>query len=76
MPAQRCSSSVGVFLYNRWKGEAVGNLRALREYLQNHEDTRQILRVADISNPRAFIADIAKDGEMADAAARPLHLRR
>jgi acetyl/propionyl-CoA carboxylase alpha subunit/acetyl-CoA carboxylase beta subunit len=60
-------SSVGVFLYNRWKGEAVGNLRALREYLENHEDTRQILKISDINDPRAFINDIRKDSEMADA---------
>ncbi len=59
-------SSVGVFLYNRWKGEAVGNLRALREYLENHEDTRQILKISDIADPRRFIADIAQDSEMAD----------
>ena len=59
-------SSVGVFLYNRWKGEAVGNLRALREYLYHHEDTRQILKVADISNPRELAQAIAEDVEFAD----------
>ena len=59
-------SSVGIFLYNRWKGEAVGNLRALREYLENHEDTRQILKVSDISNPRALLGEISSSVEMAD----------
>ncbi|MEM7079308.1 MAG: biotin carboxylase N-terminal domain-containing protein [Pseudomonadota bacterium] len=54
-------SVVGVFLYNRWKGEAVGNLRALREYLHNHEDTRQILKVSDISNPQGLIGAIVED---------------
>ena len=45
-------SSVGVFLYNRWKAEAVGNLRALKEYLANPEDIRQILQLGDIKDPR------------------------
>lgn len=58
-------SSVGVFLYNRWKAEAVGNLRALREYLNHHESTRQILKVADIGDPRAFLKAITADKEMA-----------
>ncbi len=57
-------SSIGVFLYNRWKGESVGNLRALREYLHNHEDTRQILKVSDIGNAREFLKAIAADAEM------------
>ncbi len=57
-------SSIGVFLYNRWKGEAVGNLRALKEYLHNHEDTRQILKVSDIGNPRDFLKAISADAEM------------
>ena len=36
-------SAVGVFLYNRWKAEAVGNLRALKDYLSEPDDIRQIL---------------------------------
>jgi len=60
-------SSVGVFLYNRWKGEAVGNLRALREYLVNHEDTRQILKISDIEDPRAFLSDVNADADVCDA---------
>ncbi len=54
-------SSVGVFLYNRWKGESVGNLRALREYLHNHEETRQILKISDIRDPRALLREIVAD---------------
>ena len=57
-------SSVGVFLYNRWKGEAVGNLRSLREYLVNHQDTRLILKITDVENPRAFLQAISQDAEM------------
>jgi acetyl/propionyl-CoA carboxylase alpha subunit len=49
-------SAVGVFLYNRWKAEAVGNLRALKDYLAEPDDIRQILRVADIDDPRGLLA--------------------
>ena len=58
-------SSVGVFLYNRWKGESVGNLRALRDHLTHHEATRQILKIADIADPRGFVKAIGADAEMA-----------
>ncbi|MCH1550728.1 MAG: hypothetical protein L7T19_06155, partial [Pseudomonadales bacterium] len=58
-------SALGVFLYNRWKNEAVSNLRSLRHYLENHEDTRQILKVADINDPRLFIRSIREDAQMA-----------
>ena len=59
-------STVGIFLYNRWKAESVGNLRSLREYLHNHEDTRQVLKIADIQDPRGLIAAIKNDPGMAD----------
>ncbi|MEM7003706.1 MAG: biotin carboxylase N-terminal domain-containing protein [Pseudomonadota bacterium] len=59
-------SAVGTFLYNRWKGEAVGNLRALREYLHRHEDTRQILKVSDITDARALLQAITGDAEISD----------
>ncbi|HEX7035920.1 MAG TPA: biotin carboxylase N-terminal domain-containing protein [Pseudomonadales bacterium] len=57
-------TAVGVFLYNRWKGDAVGNLRALRGFLQHHEDIRQILRVEDISNPRGLALALADDTKL------------
>ena len=56
--------SVGVFLYNRWKGESVGNLRALKEFLHHHEDTRQILTIADLSDPRGLVAALRADPVM------------
>ena len=64
-------SAVGVFLYNRWKIEAVGNMRALREYLHNHEDTRQIFKVADITDARGLLRGLAAD----QAIATVLHER-
>jgi len=57
-------SSVGVFLYNRWKAEAVGNLRALKEFLAQPDDIRQILRVSDISDARALIEALGEDSEL------------
>ncbi|MEM9624498.1 MAG: carboxyl transferase domain-containing protein, partial [Pseudomonadota bacterium] len=59
-------SSIGVYLYNRWKNEAVGNLRALREFLTNHEDTRQILSISEIKDPRGLLQAIIGDSEMSD----------
>ena len=47
-------SAVGVFLYNRWKSDALGNLRALREVLTRPDDVRQMLKVEDISNPQGL----------------------
>ena len=54
-------SSVGVFLFNRWKSEAVGNLRALKEFLNHHLDIRQILQVADLSNSRSLVQALRAD---------------
>ena len=54
-------ATVGVFLYNRWKADAMGNLRALRDFLQHHEDIRQILRVEDLANPRELALALADD---------------
>ncbi|MEM7097122.1 MAG: biotin carboxylase N-terminal domain-containing protein [Pseudomonadota bacterium] len=59
-------SAVGVFLYNRWKSESVGNLRSLREYLHNHEDTRQIVKVSDLKDAAGLLKAIAADDTMAD----------
>ena len=53
-------SNVGVFLYNRWKADALGNLRALKEYLANPTDIPQILKVSDIEDPRALLKAIAE----------------
>ena len=54
-------TAIGVFLYNRWKAESVGNLRALSDVLEHHEDIGQLLRVSDISEPRAMIRTLRVD---------------
>ena len=57
-------SGVGTFMYNRWKGEANGNLRALLRILDRHEDTAHVLRVSDISDPRQFLQTIRADVDL------------
>jgi acetyl/propionyl-CoA carboxylase alpha subunit len=57
-------TSVGVFLYNRWKSDSLGNLRALKELLLRHEDIRQILRVEDISRPRELALALSGDQQL------------
>jgi acetyl/propionyl-CoA carboxylase alpha subunit/acetyl-CoA carboxylase beta subunit len=52
---------VSMYLYNRWKGEAPGNLRALIQYLRSHEDSQRLLRVTDIRDPRTFALALAAD---------------
>jgi acetyl/propionyl-CoA carboxylase alpha subunit/acetyl-CoA carboxylase alpha subunit len=51
----------GAFLYNRWKGESLGNLRTLREYLHHHEDTRQIFQISDLTDTKGLIRAIRAD---------------
>ena len=54
-------SMIGIFLYNRWKSESVGNLRALKQFLLNYADARQIVRVQDVRDPRALLDAINAD---------------
>ena len=57
-------TSAGIFLYNRWKAASVSNLRALRAMLEQPDNVRQILRISDLSDPRALITAIRADHEM------------
>ena len=61
-------TKVGAYLYNRWKGEAAGNLKGLAELLSAHEDTRQILRVSDLRNPAGLVRALRRDREILDVA--------
>ncbi|RZO72190.1 MAG: ATP-grasp domain-containing protein [OM182 bacterium] len=61
-------STVGAFLFNRWKREAAGNLEALIDYLGHHSDARQILRVSEIGDPRALLAAINDTPKMLKTA--------
>jgi len=57
-------STVGIFLYNRWKSDAVGNLRALKEFLLRHEDIRQVLRIQDLVNPKSLAFALGGDARL------------
>jgi acetyl/propionyl-CoA carboxylase alpha subunit/acetyl-CoA carboxylase alpha subunit len=54
-------TAMGMYLYNRWKMEAQGNMRALITYLQHYQDTRQLFRVTEISQPQNLIAALIND---------------
>ncbi len=60
-------TTTGAYLYNRWKGEAVGNLRALIDLLAHPEDTRCILRVSDVDDPAGCIRAIRRDADFFQA---------
>ena len=57
-------STFGTFLYNRWKGEAASNFSNLKEYLQGHEDTRQLLRVDDLADAEQLVEDLQSHPEL------------
>lgn len=52
---------VGVYLYNRWKGEAHGNLAALAKRLREHADTRLLLQVSDITDAEGLLDYLRRD---------------
>ena len=54
-------STVGMYLYNRWKIDAAGNFAALRAFANNVQETRSLLRVSQIKAPQALIEAIRED---------------
>ena len=54
-------STVGMYLYNRWKIDAQGNFTALKAFATNVRETRSLLRVSQIDDPEALIAAIRED---------------
>jgi acetyl/propionyl-CoA carboxylase alpha subunit len=54
-------TSVSMYLYNRWKGEAEGNLKSLIQYLRDYADAKQLFRIDEIKDPRAFAEALAAD---------------
>ena len=57
-------ASVGMYLYNRWKSEASGNLRTLKQYIEDYEDTRHLIRVGEILDPVALVGAIRRDRDL------------
>ena len=54
-------STVGMYLYNRWKSDAAGNFRSLQSFAQNVAETRHLFRVSELANPRAVMDAIRAD---------------
>ena len=54
-------ATVGMFLYNRWKGDAGGNFRSLKGFAENVNEARALLRVSELGAPRALIDAIRTD---------------
>jgi len=61
---QQLLGAVGIFLYNRWKSDAAGNLRALIRLLSQPDDVRQPLRGSDLANPRALATALSGDAQL------------
>ncbi len=60
----RLISTVGAFLYNRWKGDAPSNLKALVGFLKAPEDTHGILCAEDVGEPVKLIRMIRRDAAL------------
>ncbi|HTO58227.1 MAG TPA: carboxyl transferase domain-containing protein, partial [Pseudomonadales bacterium] len=54
-------TSVSMYLYNRWKSEAEGSLKSLIQYLRDYADAKQLMRISEIKDPRAFAEALAAD---------------
>ena len=53
--------AVGMYMYNRWKGDAAGNFGALAGLARSPEDAGHMVRVSDFVDPRQFIGVIRND---------------
>ena len=60
----------GMYLYNRWKADAAGNFRALEGFVANVAETRALLRISELRQPRALIDAIRTDGVLGPALRR------
>lgn len=60
-------STVGVYLYNRWKTEAAGNLESLSEFLSDIRDSRYLVRADGVLNPADLIRAINHDALLGPA---------
>ncbi|MDE0420810.1 MAG: ATP-grasp domain-containing protein [Gammaproteobacteria bacterium] len=54
-------STVGMYLYRRWKVDAAGNFRSLQSFAKNVEETRRLFRVSELVDPRAVVEAIRRD---------------
>ncbi len=57
-------STVGMYLYNRWKNDAAGNFPALKSFAENTGDAKHLVRVGDLGDPRAAIEAVRREGNL------------
>ena len=60
-------STVGMYLYNRWKNDAAGNFRSLKAFAENVSETRHLFRVSELNEPRTLIDAIRDDDVLGPA---------
>ena len=60
-------AGIGMYLHNRWKSDAAGNFQALRSFAENVAETRSLIRVAELPQPRALIDAIRNDTTLGPA---------
>ena len=58
---------VGTYLYNRWKSDAAGNFQALRSFAENVAETRSLIRVAELTQPRELVDALRNDAVLGSA---------
>ena len=54
-------STVGMYLYRRWKIDAAGNFRSLQSFAKNVEETKRLFRVSELVKPRTVVEAIRRD---------------
>ena len=53
--------SVGLYLFNRWKADADINFQELMNYIGDYQQSRFLLKQADVKDPSAILAFIKKN---------------
>ena len=64
---QRLVITYGLYLYNRWKAEASGNLANLVENLEQHEDSQCLFVPDEITNTEGLLSALREDTGIASA---------
>ena len=64
---QRLLTTFGLYLYNRWKREASGNLANLVGNLERFEDSQYLFLPAEITNTEGLLAALREDTEFSTA---------
>ena len=57
-------ATLGMYLYNRWKGDAAGNFADLGTFAGDVEETRSLFRIDELTRPRRLLAAIRADATL------------